>query len=58
MLQFWLARLSLVALVVGLFLIFSSNESADPVAGISSIRLLISMILFGVIALPVVRGRR
>ena len=56
-LQFWLAQLSLVALVVGLFLIFSGNEAADPIAGISSIGLLISMILFGLIALPVVRGR-
>jgi hypothetical protein len=57
-LQFWLAQLSLIALVVGLFLIFSGNESADPIAGISSIGLLISMVLFGAIALPVVLGRR
>jgi len=56
-LQFWLAQLSLVALVVGLFLIFAGHNEADPVAGVSSIGLLVSMILFGVIALPALRGR-
>lgn len=55
--QFWLAQASLAALIVGLFFIFRGNEAADPVAGISSIGLLISMILFGLIALPVLRGR-
>lgn len=55
--QFWLAQASLVALIVGLFLIFRGNEAADPVAGISSIGLLLSMILFGLVALPVLRGR-
>jgi hypothetical protein len=55
--QFWLAQVSLIALIVGLFLIFSGNEAADPVAGVSSIGLLLSMMLFGVVALPVLRGR-
>lgn len=56
-LQFWLAQASLVALIAGLFFIFRGNAAADPVAGVSSIGLLVSMILFGVIALPVLRGR-
>jgi heme/copper-type cytochrome/quinol oxidase subunit 1 len=56
-LQFWLAQLSLVTLIAGLFLIFSGYPEADPVAGISSIGLLVSMILFGIIALPTLRGR-
>ena len=55
--QFWLAQVSLIALVVGLFLIFRGNEAADPIAGVSSIGLLLSMILFGVVALPVLRAR-
>lgn len=55
--QFWLAQVSLVALVVGLFLLFRGNEGADPIAGVSSIGLLVSMALFGIIALPVLRGR-
>jgi len=55
--QFWLAQLSLITLVVGLYLIFTGHDGADPIAGVSSIGLLASMILFGVIALPVLRGR-
>lgn len=56
-LQFWLAQLSLITLIVGLFLILGGYPEADPIAGISSIGLLISMILFGIIALPTLRGR-
>ena len=56
-LQFWLAQLSLVTLVSGLYLIFSGYPDADPIAGVSSIGLLVSMILFGIIALPTLRGR-
>ena len=54
--HFWLAQASLVALIAGLALIFSGNPGADTIAGLSSIGLLVSMILFGVIALPVLRG--
>lgn len=57
-LQFWLAQLSLLILIVGLFLLFNGHQEADPLAAIGSIGLLISMILFGVIALPVLRGGR
>lgn len=57
-LQFWLAQLSLLVLIVGLFLLFNGHLDADPLAAIGSIGLLISMILFGVIALPVLRGSR
>jgi len=56
--HFWLAQVSFVALIVGLFLIFSGRPDADPIAAIASTGLLVSMILFGVIALPVVTGRR
>jgi cbb3-type cytochrome oxidase subunit 1 len=56
--QFWLAQLSQLALVVGLSLLFSGNAEADPIAAVASIGLLVSMILFGVIALPVLRGAR
>ena len=55
--HFWLAQVSLIALIVALYMIFSGNPGADPAAGIASIGLLLSMVLFGVIALPVLRGR-
>lgn len=54
--HFWLAQLSLLALIVGLYLLFSGYAQADAVAGISSIGLLVSMVLFGAIALPTLRG--
>jgi hypothetical protein len=56
--QFWLAQTSLIALVVGLFLMFGGRSGAEPIAAVSSIGLLASMILFGAIALPIVMGQR
>jgi len=55
--HFWLAQASFVTLIVGLFLIFSGHENADPIAAVSSVGLLLSTILFAAIAWPVVRGR-
>jgi hypothetical protein len=54
--HFWLAEVSLVVLVIGLYLIFSGNPGADPIAAIASIGLLASMILFGLIAWPVLKN--
>lgn len=54
--HFWLAQVSLVVLIAGLFLLFSGQSSADPIAGVASIALLASMVLFGAIAWPVVRS--
>ena len=56
--QFWLAQVSLVILIVGLYLLFGGNASADPLAAVGSVGLLLAMILFGIIALPVVRNAR
>jgi cbb3-type cytochrome oxidase subunit 1 len=55
--HFWLAQVSFVVLIIGLFLIFGGQDNADPVAAVSSIGLLLSTILFAVIAWPIVRGR-
>jgi hypothetical protein len=54
--QFWLAQLSMVTLVIALYLLFSGHAGADPLAGIGSIGLLLAMVLFGLIALPILRG--
>ncbi len=56
--HFWLAQASFIALIVGLFLIFGGRPGADPIAAVSSIGLLLSMVLFAVIAWPIVRGGR
>jgi heme/copper-type cytochrome/quinol oxidase subunit 1 len=58
-LHFWLGQASYIVLIVGLYLIFSGNpEAGEPFAGIGSIAYLLSMVLFAVVALPVVTGRR
>jgi cbb3-type cytochrome oxidase subunit 1 len=55
--HFWLAQAGLVTLVTGLFLMFAGTSSAEPLAAIGSIGLLISAVLFAIVALPVVRAR-
>ncbi len=56
--HFWLAEASFIVLTAGLFLIFGGSTDADPVAGVGSVGLLVSMILFAVIAWPTVSGSR
>lgn len=57
--HFWLAQVSLVALVVGLFMIYSGHESAgSPVAAAASIGYLISMAIFAAVAVSALRGSR
>lgn len=55
-LQFWLAQLSFLTLIVGLFLLFGGHGEGDPLAAVGSLGLLASVILFGLVALPVLRG--
>ncbi|MGO4685697.1 hypothetical protein [Hyphomicrobium sp. 2TAF46] len=55
--QFWLAEASLLIMLVGLFQIFSGHpEIGEPLAGVGSIGLLLSTILFAVNAWPAVRS--
>jgi len=56
-LHFWLAQASFIAMIVGLALMFGGNDDAEPVVAASSIAMLVSMIVFGLVALPVIRGR-
>lgn len=55
--HFWLAQASFVVLIVGLFLLFGGNTGADPIAAVASIGFLVSMILFAIVALPIVTSR-
>jgi hypothetical protein len=54
-LHFWLAQVSFLALAVGLFLIFSGRIAGEPIAAIASVAYLLSMLLFGLVVLPVLR---
>jgi hypothetical protein len=57
--HFGLAQVSYLALILGLFQIFSGNTGpGEPIAGVSSMAYLLSMILFAIVAFPVVRGGR
>lgn len=55
----WLAQVSFIALVVGLFAIYAGQESAgSPIAAVGSIAYLASMVAFAAVALPVLCVRR
>ncbi|WP_045836701.1 hypothetical protein [Hyphomicrobium sp. 99] len=55
--QFWLAEVSLLTMVAGLLLIFSGRpELGEPFAGVGSIGVLLSTILFAINAWPTVRS--
>ena len=47
-----------IVLTAALLMIFSGSTEADPIAGIGSSGLLLSMILFAIIAWPTVTGAR
>jgi len=56
--HFWLAQVSLVVLIMGLFLLFGGQPSAEPVVALASLGLLASMILFAVVAFPFIKVAR
>jgi len=58
-LHFWLAQASYIVLIVALYLIYSGHpEVGEPGAGVASVGYLLSMVLFAVVALPVLRRAR
>lgn len=52
--HFWLTAISGVTLVVGLYFLLAGNASVEPLVALSSIGFFLGMVLFAVIALPVV----
>ena len=57
-LHFGVAQISFLVLIIGLYLIYDGNVPAgEPLAASMAIVYLLSMVLFGIIALPVVTGR-
>ena len=55
--HFGLAEISLVVLLAGLFAIFGGRpELGEPLAGLGATGILLSVILFAVVAWPVVRS--
>jgi cbb3-type cytochrome oxidase subunit 1 len=55
-LHFWVAQLSLIALVIGFYLLFSGFiPLGEPIVIVASIGYLVSMVIFVLVALPVLR---
>lgn len=55
--HFWLAEISLIVLLAGLFAIFGGKpDLGEPFAAAGSIGILLSVILFAYIAWPIVRS--
>lgn len=54
--HFWLAQISLAALVVGLYLLYSGQTQYEPVAAISSLGYAASFLVFVAVALRAMRA--
>jgi hypothetical protein len=54
--HFWLAQVSLAALVVGLYLLYSGKTQYEPIAAISSLGYAASFLVFALAALSSLRG--
>jgi cbb3-type cytochrome oxidase subunit 1 len=54
--HFWLALVSLIGIVIGLWLIYSGNTEYEPIAAISSIGYAVSFLIFAAVAWPVLRS--
>jgi cbb3-type cytochrome oxidase subunit 1 len=53
--HFWLAQVSFVTLVGGLFLLMGGEKSVEPIVAAASAGMLLSMVAFAFAALPVFR---
>ena len=57
--HFWLAQASYIVFMIGLYLIFSGSIGVGEfLTAVGFLAYLLSMVLFGVVALPVVSGGR
>lgn len=56
--HFWMAQGAFVALVSGLWLIYSGRNQFEPVAAVSSIAYALSFLVFAAAAVPVFWSRR
>ncbi|MCG7508690.1 hypothetical protein [Mesorhizobium retamae] len=53
--HFWLTALSGTGLLVGLYFVLAGNTAVEPLVAICSILFFAAMLLFSIIALPVLR---
>ena len=55
--HFWLAQISMLGLMVGLYLFYSGQAQYEPVAAVSAIGYAVSFLAFAVTALPIIWSR-
>lgn len=55
--HFWLQSVSGVVLIVGLYFLLAGNAAIEPVVAVASLGFFAGMLLFALIALPVIWGR-
>ena len=58
LLHFWMAQLSLIGLIIGLFLFYSGKTEYEPIAAVSSIAYALSFLVFAVTAIPALWARK
>ena len=58
LLHSWMAQISLVALVVGLWLFYAGKTQYEMIAAVSSIAYAVSFLVFAVAAIPVLWARK
>ena len=57
--HFWIAQISFIALAIGFYLLLAGFISvAEPIVTVAAIGHLVSMVIFVVVAMPVVRDAR
>jgi beta-glucosidase/6-phospho-beta-glucosidase/beta-galactosidase len=55
--HFWLATVSGIVLLIGLYMLLGGNPTVEPVVAVASIGFYVAMFLFAIIALPAVYRR-
>lgn len=56
--HFWMAQCAFIALVIGLWLIYSGRNQYGPIAAVSSIAYALSFLVFATAAVPVFWARK
>ncbi len=58
LLHFWIAQVSLIGLVIGLWLFYYGRTQYEPIAAVSSIANAFSFLVFAVAAIPALWARK
>jgi hypothetical protein len=57
LLHFWVAELSLIGLIIGLWLFYAGKTQYEPIAAVSATAYALSFVVFAVAAIPALWAR-